>query len=195
MGEVWTHPDATWEKRNTSFIVALKVLRGKSACEPPLGSRGRQSPDPACTWQPSNSPWDSWCLTAPAHSETGQRSRVKSSVPGVSAPAMRGEDGGRTKSFSAQELRGWGSRRSLSAAGRTPAGHHQGDALVDSKSFQSDTRAARQVELFSWGFRGKVYESSPSFFLLCSSSCCRLSSDFTWFTRKKSVIRCKGDYW
>lgn len=45
------------------------------------------------------------------------------------SPARHGGgDGGEAgKGFSAQELRGWRSRRSLSAAGRTPAGHHQGD--------------------------------------------------------------------
>ncbi|CAF96178.1 unnamed protein product [Tetraodon nigroviridis] len=60
------------------------------------------------------------------------------------------EDGGRQrKSFPPEELRGRRSRRSLSAAGRTPAGHHQGDGapLASALSFIKSTAARRWSEL------------------------------------------------
>lgn len=55
------------------------------------------------------------------------RGGVRYTTAGLSDQVMRGENGRRGKSFSAQELRGWWSRWSLSAASRTPTGHHQGD--------------------------------------------------------------------
>lgn len=75
--------------------------------------------------------------TAVLHDKLQQAEKGR--VP-LSPLAMRAEseDGGRQrKSFPAEELRGRRSRRSLFAAGRTPAGHHQGDGASQLQLFHS----------------------------------------------------------